>query len=172
MISYKEKLPQITTFIFDVDGVLTNGDIGIYKDEILRTLNAKDGYAIQHAIKKDYKVFAITGGNCESIKHRLLSLGCNEVVLAAKDKLSEYNKLKNFYQFEDNQVLYMGDDIPDYPVLKTVGLSSCPQDAVNEIKELCDYQSPFNGGQKCVRDVIEQTLKCQGNWFTNDAFHW
>lgn len=172
MTSYKEKLPAITTFIFDVDGVLTNGEILLMKDEFVRSLNARDGYALQYAAKQGYHIFIITGGSSSIVAERLLSLGITEVRLKSYDKLAVYNDLKTNYGFTDEQVLYMGDDIPDYQVLEKVGVSTCPQDAAVEIKEMTDYQSPYPGGKYCVRDVIEQTLRVQKKWFQKNAFKW
>jgi len=172
MTSYKEGLNHITTFIFDVDGVLTNGDIALYKGEIVRTINSRDGYAIQYAVKMGFDVFIITGGNSEGVKTRLLGVGAKEVVLNARNKVDEYQKLKSQYHFSDEQVVYMGDDIPDYQVMKLVGVATCPQDAAVEIKNISVYQSPFFGGRHCVRDIIEQTLRVQGKWFTEKAFDW
>lgn len=172
MTSYKEGLNHITTFIFDVDGVLTDGKVTLYKDEVVRSLSSRDGYAIQYAVKMGYSVFILTGGSSTAVKERLLLLGVKEVILSAKNKKSEYETLRSNYSFTNDQVLYMGDDIPDYQVLKEVGVATCPQDAVQEIKSICDYQSPFNGGHHCVRDVIEQTLRVQGKWFQEDAFEW
>lgn len=171
-MSYKQKLSEITTFIFDVDGVLTNGNVILFKDEVVRTLNSRDGYAIQHAAKKGFKILVITGGNSIEVKHRLLKLGATEVRLKSSDKLTVYNELKKKYNFLDGEVLYMGDDIPDYPVMKEVGIATCPQDAAVEIKEIAHYHSPYTGGNHCVRDVIEQTLRVQGKWFENDSFQW
>lgn len=172
MTSYKEGLNEITTFIFDVDGVLTNGDISLYKDQIVRTINSRDGYAIQYATKMGYQVFIITGGNCDQVKKRLLGVGAKEVILSAKNKVLEYQALKEKYNFKDSNVVYMGDDIPDYQTMKLVGVATCPQDAAVEIKEISHYQSPFNGGRHCVRDIIEQTLRVQGKWFSAQAFEW
>lgn len=172
MTSYKEQLNNITTFIFDVDGVLTNGSITIYNNEMVRTLSSRDGYALQYASKMGYNVFVITGGNSIQVRERLLELGCTEVILSSSIKIDSYNQLKAKYNFSDNQALYMGDDIPDYEVMKIVGLATCPQDAAAEIKAISHYQSPYNGGDKCVRDVIEQTLRVQDKWFTKEAFSW
>tara|TARA_B110000285_G_scaffold25622_1_gene24637 strand:- start:9317 stop:9835 length:519 start_codon:yes stop_codon:yes gene_type:complete len=172
MTSYKEGLNHITTFIFDVDGVLTDGQVTLYKDEAVRSLSSRDGYAIQYASKMGYTVLILTGGSSVTVKERLLLLGVKEVVLSARNKKSEYETLRSTYSFTNDQVLYMGDDIPDYQVLKEVGVATCPQDAVPEIKSICHYQSPFNGGHHCVRDVIEQTLRVQGKWFQKDAFEW
>ncbi len=172
MISYKEKLKKITTFIFDIDGVLTNGDIIVFKGEMARTLNSRDGYALQYAVKMGYTILVITGGRSEDIKNRLLELGVHEVHLSSFNKLSVYNELKEKHNFLDEEVVYMGDDIPDYEVMKTVGVATCPQDACIEIKHISHYQSPFNGGRHCVRDIIEQTIRVQHKWFSEDAFEW
>lgn len=170
--SYKEKLAKVTTFIFDVDGVMTNGDVLLIGGEVVRILNSRDGYALQHARKKGYQILVITGGSSEEVKKRLEALGVNEVILKSKNKLTVYEDLKAKYSFTTEEVLYMGDDIPDYPVLKEVGVSTCPQNAAQEIKAICDYQSPYDGGKFCVRDIIEQTLRVQGKWFDRDAFEW
>ena len=172
MTSYKEKLNDIKTFIFDVDGVLTDGKIILYNGDLLRTLNSRDGYALQYAIKKGYQIFIITGGSSEEVKDRLEDLGVTEVRLRSKNKISVYRDLQKQYNFKSEETLYMGDDIPDYEVLKEVGMATCPQDAAVEIKAICDYQSLRNGGDHCVRDVIEQTLRVQGNWFAEDALNW
>lgn len=172
MISYKEKLSKITTFIFDVDGVLTDGSVLLLNNEIVRVLNSRDGYAMQYAAKKEFNIFIITGGSSESVKERLINLGAKEVVLRAKNKLEHYNRLKSDHRFTDEEVLYMGDDIPDYEILERVGVSTCPQDAAVEVKSICDYQSPYGGGKHCVRDVIEQTLRVQGKWFDKSSFEW
>lgn len=172
MNSYKEKLSAITTFIFDVDGVLTNGDVIITNDDVVRVLNSRDGYALQYAAKLGYSIYIITGGNSSAVKFRLEELGATEVCLGSSNKLHVYDTLKSTYGFKDEEVLYMGDDIPDYHVMKLAGVSACPQDASVEIKAIADYQSPFNGGRHCVRDVIEQTLRVQKKWFKEEAFHW
>lgn len=172
MISYKEKLPAITTFIFDVDGVITNGQVYLIDNEVVRSLNSRDGYALQYASKMGYRLLFITGGNSPSVERRLINLGATEVCLGSSNKLHVYDTLKAKYNFTDEEVLYMGDDIPDYHIMKRVGVACCPQDAAVEIKSISDYQSPYFGGRHCVRDVIEQTLRVQGNWFKDEAFHW
>lgn len=171
-MSYKEKLAQITTFIFDVDGVLTDGNVFLLKNEIVRVLNSRDGYALQHARKQGYSIFVITGGSSEEVAKRLLDLGVTEVKLKSSNKIKVYEELQKKYGFSDTEVLYMGDDIPDYKVLQRVGLSTCPQNAAVEVKQICDYQSPYDGGKYCVRDVIEQTLRVQKKWFNSDCFEW
>jgi len=172
MKSYKEKLNAVTTFIFDVDGVFTDGSVMLLNDEVVRTLSSRDGYALQYASKLGYRILIITGGNSEAVKVRLTNLGATEVRLEAKNKLVVYEDLKKKYKFTDEEALYMGDDIPDYQVMKLVQVSTCPQDAAVEIKEIADYQSPVKGGKGCVRDVIEQTLRVQGKWFSDAAFEW
>jgi len=172
MTNYKQKLNNVKVFIFDVDGVLTNGDVYLIGEEMVRVFNSRDGYAIQHAAKSGYSIFVITGGRNEAVQNRLLELGVTEVRMRASNKVLVYQDLKDKYAFTDEQVLYMGDDIPDYRVMELVGVSTCPQDAAEEIKALADYQSPYDGGRYCVRDVIEQTLRVQGNWLTEAAHHW
>lgn len=172
MISYKERLNHISTFMFDVDGVLTSGEILLFKDELVRTLHSRDGYAIQYAAKMGYRIIVITGGNSQEVKDRLLGLGVHEVHLSSFNKLNVYREVKERHGLNDEEILYMGDDIPDYQVMQAAGVAACPQDAAIEIKHICHYQSPYNGGQTCVRDVIEQTLRVQNNWFSNEAFEW
>ena len=171
-MNYKIKLRKVSTFIFDVDGVLTNGDVILFQDEIVRVLNSRDGYAIQHASKEGYQIFVITGGSSKIVAERLLELGVKEVRLRSSNKLDVYRALQHKYSFSDQEVLYMGDDLPDYPVMKVVGVATCPHDAAVEIKQIADYHSPFNGGRHCVRDVIEQTLRVQEKWLTDGSFKW
>jgi 3-deoxy-D-manno-octulosonate 8-phosphate phosphatase (KDO 8-P phosphatase) len=172
MQNYKIKLKKISTFIFDVDGVFTDGKVYLINDDVIRALNSKDGYAVQYATKLGFKIFIITGGNSQQVKDRLLNLGVNEVHLAVKRKLECYDNILLRFQLSPEEVLYMGDDIPDIPVLKKVGVSTCPQDACSDVKLLVDYQSHRNGGFGCVRDVIEQTLRLQGKWLLEEAFEW
>lgn len=171
-MTYKERLNQINTFIFDIDGVITNGDVAIYKDEIVRTFNSRDGFAIQLASKMGFNVFVISGGSSEAVKKRLLDLGVKEVFLSVSNKIVVYESLLEKYNLRENAILYMGDDLPDYKVMQRVGCATCPQDAAVEIKSITHYQSPFNGGRFAVRDVIEQTLRVQEKWFTEQAFEW
>ncbi|XOV67268.1 MAG: KdsC family phosphatase [Fluviicola sp.] len=172
MKSYKENLPNITTFVFDVDGVFTDGSVMLLNDEVVRTLSSRDGYAVQYASKLGYRILIVTGGNSDAVKVRLENLGATEVCLQSKNKMKVYERLKKDYGFQDNEVLYMGDDIPDYQVMEQVLVATCPQDAAVEIKAISHYQSPINGGRGCVRDVIEQTLRSQGKWFSETAFEW
>lgn len=172
MISYKERLPKITTFLFDVDGVLTTGEVFLMNGEVIRSLNSKDGYAIQYAAKKGYRILVITGGNSQDVKDRLERLGVQKVVLRSFDKMAVYEQLQEEYGFTDEEALFMGDDIPDIPVMQRTGVSACPQDASVEVKAISHYQSPLNGGKACARDVIEQVMRVQGKWMNADAYQW
>ena len=163
--SYKEYLHQITTFIFDVDGVLTDGTLKITTDgQMHREMNVKDGYALKTALNEGYNVCIISGGTDEGVRHRLQGLGIKNVYLGAHQKVNQLTEYIQNQNIQTENILYMGDDIPDYPVMKMVGLPACPQDAVKEIKEVSKYISHKNGGKGCVRDVIEQVLKVQGKW--------
>lgn len=169
MSNYKNKLNQITTFIFDVDGVLTDGGIILMTDgSLTRMMNTKDGFAMKYALDKGYRLVIITGGKDKQIKERLSLLGIQDIYLGIHNKLEVYNELKMMYNLTDEEILYMGDDMPDYEVLQEVGLSSCPHDAVPDIRQIADYISPFHGGKGCVRDVIEQTLKAQNKWILSN----
>ena len=167
-ISYKQLLPNINTLIFDVDGVLTNGMVTIMPDgELVRHMNIKDGYALKTAVDKGYNVCIISGGTNEGVKTRLANLGIKDIYLGAHNKIEQYNELVKKYNLKPENVLYMGDDIPDYPVMKLVGLSCCPNDAAPEIQKISRYISYKKGGEGCVRDIIEQILKVQGKWDSN-----
>ena len=166
--SYKEYLEHITTFIFDVDGVLTNGSIQITETgDLLRTMNIKDGYALKTAVYKGYNMCIISGGSNEGVRIRLARLGITDIYLGSHNKIDQLNDYFNIKSIKPENVLYMGDDIPDFPVMKMVGLPCCPQDAVPEIKNISKYVSHKKGGEGAVRDVIEQVLKVQGKWSGN-----
>ncbi|WP_179352437.1 KdsC family phosphatase [Winogradskyella vidalii] len=166
--SYKEYLADITTFIFDVDGVLTDGNITVTTDgEMLRTMNIKDGFALKTAIDAGFNLCIISGGSNEGVRKRLAGLGIKDIFLGAHNKIDQLNSYLEQHRISKSQVLYMGDDIPDFPVMKLVGLPCCPQDAVPEIKAISKYVSHKNGGKGAVRDVIEQVLKVQGKWNGN-----
>ena len=163
--SYKEYLEHITTFIFDVDGVLTDGSVTITNDgDMLRTMNTKDGYALKTAIKQGFNICIISGGTNEGVRARLNHLGIADVYLGADNKIEQLNNYLTKHQIKSENTLFMGDDIPDFPVMKMVGLPCCPQDAVPEIKGISKYISHKKGGKGAVRDVIEQVLKVQGKW--------
>jgi len=163
--SYKEYLEHITTFIFDVDGVLTDGTITVTTSgEMLRTMNIKDGYALKTSVDKGFHVCIISGGTNEGVRKRLEGLGLTDIYLGAHNKIEQLNDYLDKHHIDLKNVLYMGDDIPDFPVMKLVGMPCCPQDAVPEIKAISKYVSHKNGGKGAVRDVIEQVLKVQGKW--------
>ncbi|RLJ68641.1 3-deoxy-D-manno-octulosonate 8-phosphate phosphatase (KDO 8-P phosphatase) [Lacinutrix venerupis] len=163
--SYKEHLSNINTFIFDVDGVLTDGSLTITANgDMLRTMNVKDGYALKQALNKGYNLCIISGGINEGVKKRLENLGIKDVFLGAHNKIEQFNIYIKDKNIKSENVLYMGDDIPDIPVLELVGLATCPQDAVQEVKQLSKYISHKKGGKGCVRDVIEQVLKVNNDW--------
>lgn len=155
----------ITTFVFDVDGVLTDGTVQLLPNgEQSRRMNIKDGYALQLAVKKGYRIAIISGGRSESVVSRLQGLGIKDIYTGITDKqekLQDY-VFENELQWE--QVIFMGDDIPDYRAMQLVGLPVCPADAVPEIKSISRYISPVNGGNGCVREVIEKVLKLNGHW--------
>ncbi|MDG1228108.1 MAG: HAD-IIIA family hydrolase [Polaribacter sp.] len=167
-ISYKQLLPKINTLIFDVDGVLTNGMVTIMPDgELIRHMNIKDGYALKAAVDKGLNVCIISGGKNEGVRTRLTNLGIKDIYLGAHDKIKQYNELVKKYDLKSENILYMGDDIPDYPVMELVGLPSCPNDAAPEIQGISKYISYKKGGEGCVRDIIEQILRVQGKWENN-----
>ncbi|WP_433830834.1 KdsC family phosphatase [Flavobacterium anhuiense] len=163
--SYKEIMNDITTFVFDVDGVLTDGSVFVTNEgEMLRTMNIRDGYAIKAAIESGYHVCIISGGSNEGVRIRLKNLGVNDIHLGTSDKVKTFATYCENNNIKPENVLYMGDDIPDFHVMKLVGLPTCPQDASPEIKTLCRYISHVKGGRGAVRDVIEQVMKVQGKW--------
>ncbi len=164
-MSLSELLSPIRTFVFDVDGVLTDGSLLVTEEgQLLRSMNIKDGYAMQLAIKKGYNIWVISGGTSEGVKIRLNKLGITEVYLAVKDKNEILNQLLSKYNTSHSQLIYMGDDIPDYGVMLKAGVPCCPADAVDEIKQICKYISPANGGCGAARDIIEKVLKLNGDW--------
>lgn len=174
MANYKEKLAQITTLIFDYDGVFTNGDILLTDiGEMIRTVNVKDGYVLQLAVKKGLHVAIISGGNSPAIKLRFNRLGIHDVFLSVENKVQMFEEYCAQNQILPEQVLYMGDDIPDYKVLQLVGVSTCPKDAAIEVKSIVDYISDCDGGKGCVRDVVEQVMKVKGMWMSDEvAYKW
>lgn len=160
-----ENFRKIKHFIFDIDGVLTNGSLILQADgQFLRTMNIKDGYALQLAVKKGYSVSIISGAKGEVLKNRFLGLGITDVHLGISEKLQTLMKISDERAVELSFTLYMGDDMPDLEVMQTIFLPCCPADACDEVKEISKYISPKNGGDGCVRDVIEKVLKLNGNW--------
>lgn len=173
MKNYKSLLKEINTFIFDYDGVLTDGTVVLTNEgDFLRTANVKDGYAMQLAIKKGFNVAIISGGRSESIRKRFLVLGIHDVFLGVESKIEVFFNYLREHDIKKEQVLYLGDDIPDYHTMKEAGVAACPADACEEIKAISHYISHLKGGRGCARDVIEQVLKAQGKWMTDEAFTW
>ena len=156
---------KVTTFIFDIDGVLTDGTLLVLRDGLqARQMHVKDGFGLQMAMKKGYNVFVISGGVSEELKIRLEYLGLKEIHIGIADKTKFVAELLKSKKIKWDEVLYMGDDLPDIALLKKVGLSCCPADAANELKSVVKYISSFNGGWGCVRDVIEKVLRVNGHW--------
>jgi 3-deoxy-D-manno-octulosonate 8-phosphate phosphatase (KDO 8-P phosphatase) len=161
----------ITTFVFDVDGVLTDGTLFLFPGgEMVRRMNIKDGYALQLAVKKNYHVVIISGGFSALVKERLEKLGISKVFMSVHDKKSVLESYMEEYGISKEQVLFMGDDIPDMDVMHAVALPCCPADASKEVKEISKYISPYSGGMGCGRDVIEKVMKLQNKWHhSNDV---
>ena len=161
---------EINTFVLDVDGVLTDGSLLLFDDgQMARRMNIKDGYALQLAIKKGYHILVVSGGHSEAVKLRLQRLGVVEIFMNITDKKAILLEYISKYELKWEQVLYMGDDLPDMIPMQLAGLACCPADAVPEIKNLSHYISPVNGGYGCVRDVIEKVLKLNGHWSHDSA---
>jgi 3-deoxy-D-manno-octulosonate 8-phosphate phosphatase (KDO 8-P phosphatase) len=164
-MSLIDQFKKINTFIFDIDGVLTDGTILILRDGLqARQMHVKDGFGLQMAVKKGYNVLVISGGYSEESKLRLEKLGIMDVYIGILDKMDFVKKYIDQNKISFEQVLYMGDDLPDLPLMNTVGLAACPADAVNEIRAACHYISPIKGGWGSVRDVIEKVLKINDHW--------
>ena len=165
MKNYKEKLKDITTFIFDYDGVMTTGEVLVDGNGIpLRSSDVKDGYALQLAVRLGYNVAVITGGYSVSIEKRMAMLGVKDVFVRSANKVEVLERYMKTNDLKPKQIVYMGDDLPDYPVMKIIGLPVCPADASPEIKDISLYISNRNGGRGAVRDIIEQVLKAQDKW--------
>lgn len=173
MESFLTQLKNITTFIFDVDGVLTDGTIYVTEDGVqTRAFNIKDGYALQLAVKCGYNVCTLSGSRSKSALYRLTSLGINDVYMGVHTKL---DKVKIFFEekhISPEKAIYVGDDITDFEAMKFTGLPVCPADAAEEIKAISKYISPCNGGRGCARDIIEKVLKVQGKWMNEIAYSW
>ncbi|MBR1395311.1 MAG: HAD-IIIA family hydrolase [Prevotella sp.] len=172
MINYDLRL--IKAIIFDVDGVLSAETITLSADgEPLRTVNIKDGYAIQLAMKMGLRVVILTGGRTEAVRLRYERLGVKDIFMGCAVKVKTYDELLQKYQLEDAEVMYMGDDVPDIEIMRRVGCPVCPQDACPDVKDTSIYVSPYRGGYGCGRDVIEQTLRAQNKWLSDaKAFGW
>ncbi|PKP34546.1 MAG: 3-deoxy-D-manno-octulosonate 8-phosphate phosphatase [Bacteroidetes bacterium HGW-Bacteroidetes-15] len=171
MKNFKEQLHKVKAFAFDVDGVFTDGTVVMHPSgELLRTSNTRDGYAVHKAIQQGFPVAIISGGKSESVRERFKGLGVTDIYLGATDKVDALEDFRYKYGIELSEILFMGDDIPDYEVMQRVGFPTCPSDAVPEIINIASYISGYGGGKGCVRDVIEQVLKLNGLWLKDKNF--
>lgn len=165
MGNFKEDIAHVEAFVFDVDGVMTDGGIIPTADgDFIRRYNAKDGYALAYAVKRGYKICVITGGRGKLLERRLQMLGINRYYTDCMDKITT---MRNYFAEEGidpAHVIYMGDDIPDLDCMRRVGVPVCPADACSEVIEASRYVSEYNGGHGAVRDIIEQTLRAQDQW--------
>lgn len=173
MTNFKEGLTAVRAFIFDIDGVLSLQTIGLNVFGIPnRTVNLRDGYALQLAVRKGYRIGIISGSNSKEYMKRLRMLGVKDIHLNSRSKLDHYKSFREKYNLKDSEILFMGDDIPDYEVMKAAGVPVCPSDADSEIRQVALYISDKKGGEGCVRDVIEQVMRLHNCWMDSDAFSW
>ncbi|HTL81486.1 MAG TPA: HAD hydrolase family protein [Bacteroidia bacterium] len=164
-MNFKERLHKIKAFVFDIDGVLTDGRITIHSDNTTsRNMFARDGSAMTRALKAGYKIAIISYARDENLRTRYTELGLTEVYLKIIDKEEKLKEFESVYFLEPEEILFMGDDLPDYNAMKRCGVPCCPHDAAHEIREISVYVSPYNGGHGCVRDVIEQAMRLHGKW--------
>ena len=172
MINYD--LKKIRALAFDVDGVLSTNNVVLMEGgQPCRTANIKDGYALQLAVKRGLKLAIITGGKSQAVLTRYEGLGIKDVFLGVAVKIKKYEEWLKTNHLSHEEVIYMGDDIPDYEVMRQCGCPCCPADAATEIRQISTYVSPRDGGMGCVRDVVEQVLRAQGKWMTDaEAFGW
>lgn len=169
MGNFKEDIEKVRAFVFDVDGVFTDNKITITPDrEFLRTYNAKDGFGVKVLLEKGYRVCIISGGKGQALMHRFEMLGVEDLHIDCFDKLPRLRAFMEKYDLQPEEVLFMGDDIPDIPALRAVGVPVCPSDASVDVKRIVRYVSGFAGGEGCVRDMIEQVLRARGDWFAED----
>jgi 3-deoxy-D-manno-octulosonate 8-phosphate phosphatase (KDO 8-P phosphatase) len=173
MANFKEELGKVKAFIFDIDGVLSLQTISLNVFGVPnRTVNLRDGYALQLAVKKGYYIGIISGSNSKEYLKRLKLLGIKDIYLNSRSKIDNYNSFKIKHQLNDSEILFMGDDIPDFEVMKHAGVPVCPLDADSEIRQVALYISDKRGGEGCVRDIIEQVLRLHNKWMDYEAFTW
>jgi 3-deoxy-D-manno-octulosonate 8-phosphate phosphatase (KDO 8-P phosphatase) len=173
MPEIKKRLHKVKAFAFDVDGVFTNGSVMLHPGgEFIRMMNIKDGFAVQHAVKMGYPLAIITGGYSKMVRKRFTVLGVRDIYMKSANKIAAFDDFLVKHRLDPTDVLYMGDDLPDYEVMRKSGFPACPADAAEEIKQLSLYTSHRNGGEGCVRDVIEQVLRLQGKWMNDFTFIW
>lgn len=165
MGNFKEDIARVEAFVFDVDGVFTDGNITPLADgDFLRAYNSKDGYAVSYAIKHGYKVFIITGGRGDILKSRFNYLKVTELHTNVSDKIAVLEDIVSRHALNRDNIIFMGDDIPDLECMRAVGIPVCPADSASEIIDVSRYVSEFDGGKGCVRDIMEQVLRAQGDW--------
>jgi len=165
MSFFKEDLKNIKAFVFDVDGVISTNQVTLHASgDMMRSVNTRDGFAMKAALDAGFKIGIITGAKSESLRGRFNDLGTSDVFLGSSDKIVDLHAFVSKYQLDMNQVLYMGDDVPDLGAMKLVGMPTCPNDATHEVQTVSRYISNYPGGHGCVRDVIEQVLRTQGFW--------
>ncbi|MFW6327494.1 MAG: KdsC family phosphatase [Bacteroidota bacterium] len=173
MSNFKTSIHNIKAFAFDVDGVFTNGEVYLHPDgDMMRAMNIKDGYAVQYCVKQGYPVAIITGGSSPMVKKRFENLGITDIYMGSHHKMDNLEDFIYKYGLQYEEILYMGDDIPDFDVMNRVGVATCPCDAVPEIKSVATYISDKPGGGGCVRDVIEQVLRLHHKWMGDGAVQW
>ncbi|MBI5010958.1 MAG: HAD hydrolase family protein [Bacteroidia bacterium] len=173
MTNFKENLIKVKAFIFDIDGVLSLQTINLNSFGVPnRTVNLRDGYALQYAVKKGYHIGVISGSSAKEYQKRLKLLGIKDIYLNSRSKIDHFNAFLKKYDLLTSEVVFMGDDIPDLPVMKVAGIPVCPSDADSEIKQVAVYISDKRGGEGCVRDVIEQVLRLHDKWMDSDAYSW
>ena len=165
MLNFKERLTRISTLMFDIDGVMTDGKVLVMENgEMVRNMNSKDGYALHLAVNKGMRIAIISGGQNTPIKNALARTGIQDVFIGIHDKMACYEAYRQTHGLSHDEILFMGDDLPDHEIMSCVGLPTCPNDAAPEIKAISVYVSPKKGGEGCVRDVIEQVLRVQNKW--------
>jgi len=173
MPDIKMKLNKVKAFAFDVDGVFTDGSVLLHPGgEFIRMMNIRDGFAVQHAVKMGYPIAIITGGNSKMVRKRFKALGVKDIFMKSASKMEAFESFLARHNLAYEDVLYMGDDLPDYEIMKKAGFPACPCDAASEILELSLYISGRKGGEGCVRDIIEQVLRLQGKWMNDFSFVW
>ena len=164
MENYKIGLNKIKAVMFDIDGVFTDGNAYLLEREVVKVLNSRDRLAVRFANEAGLKVFVISGGYSIPVKKDLDKFGATEVHINVKDKFAVYQTILDDHGLEDEEVMYMGDDLPDLPILRIVGVSACPSDAASDVKNMVNYVSKYGGGKFAVRDIVEQVLRVQGKW--------
>jgi len=173
MNNFKEGLKEVKAFAFDVDGVLSKPEVYLHPSgELMRSMNTKDGYALQYAVKRGYPIAIITGGTSENVGKRFRGLGITDIYLGSYYKPDDFEDFLFKYDLKAQELLYMGDDLPDMKVMQLAGVPCCPADAVEEIKAVAHYISPIKGGEGCARDVVEQVLRLHGRWMDGESFVW